>query len=320
MNIVVCPNDYFTMPCTVMLCSLLENNRDVNHIMIHVLVDGTFQEGNKNIIKGQLSRYNNASVHFYCIKEDWLKGITIGEASLVQIPIVTFFRLFMSEIFPEEVEKVLYLDSDMIVRKSLKGLYQTNLENKAVAAVIDTFNYKIDIYNNLRYKPALGYFNAGMLLVNLKYWREHNVLGRCIDFIKNYPERMKYLDQDVLNYVLCEEKIFVPLTYNAQTSFFLKTPPISWELDEELKELVKDPCIIHYVGSYKPWQKEYNLPHPYKADFFKYQLLTCWANSPLMKSTKKISNREKVKSLFYNILRKIGLLSAPRNTNPFRTI
>lgn len=169
MNIVVCPNNYFTMPCTVLLCSLLENNRDVNYIMIHVLVDGTFQERNKNIIKEQISRYRNASVHFYCIKEDWLKGISIGEASLVQIPIVTFFRLFMSEIFPEEVEKVLYLDSDMIVRKSLKGLYQTNLENKAVAAVIDTFNYKIDIYNNLRYKPALGYFNAGMLLVNLKY-------------------------------------------------------------------------------------------------------------------------------------------------------
>lgn len=320
MNIVVCPNNYFTMPCTVLLCSLLENNRDVSRIKIHVLVDASFEEENKRIIKEQILLYENASVQFYCMKEDWLKGITIGKASLVEIPIVTFFRLFMSKIFPEEVEKVLYLDSDMIVRKSLKGLYQTNLENKAVAAVIDTFNYKIDIYNNLRYKPTLGYFNAGMLLVNLKYCREHNVLERCIDFIKNYPERMKYLDQDVLNYVLREEKLFVPLTYNAQTSFFLQTPPVSWELDDELEELVNDPCIIHYVGSYKPWQKEYNLLHPYKDEFFKYQSLTRWANSHLVKSTKKISNREKVKSIFCRALQKIGILSVPKNTNPFRII
>ena len=107
MNIVVCPNNYFIMPCTVLLCSLLENNRDVSRIKIHVLVDASFEEENKRIIKEQILLYENASVQFYCMKEDWLKGITIGKASLVEIPIVTFFRLFMSKIFPEEVEKVL---------------------------------------------------------------------------------------------------------------------------------------------------------------------------------------------------------------------
>lgn len=319
MNVAVCPNNTFTMPCTVLLCSLLENNKNVDSINIYVLIDNSFKNENKTILRELVLRYENACIHFNCIKEEWLKEISIGKASLVQIPIVTFFRLFIGEILPNNIERVLYLDSDMIIRKNLDELYRTNLENKAVGAVIDTFNYNIDMYNNLHYKPSLGYFNAGMLLINLKYWREHDVLKRCLEFIKNYPERMKYLDQDVLNYVLCAEKVFVPLTYNAQTSFFLKRPPVSWELESELKDLIKDPCILHYVGSYKPWQKEYNLAHPYKSEFFKYKSLTSWANTPLMKSSKRISYKEKIKCLTYNVLRKIGILSTPVKINPFVT-
>ena len=82
----------------------------------------------------------------------------------------------------------------------------------------------IRIYNRLQYSPSLGYFNAGVLLVNLRYWRENNLSESFFEIINKYPERLRYHDQDVLNIVLKEIKLTLPLKYNVQHGYFLQGP------------------------------------------------------------------------------------------------
>ena len=129
-----------------------------------------------------------------------------------------------------DIDKVLYLDSDIVVDKSLETLWNSNISNYAVGCVTDMSEAKHD-YNRLDFDPKLGYFNAGVLLINLKYWRDHHIIDEFVNIIINHPEMIEQHDQDVLNIVLCKNKFTLPLTYNVQNGFLFK--PEYLELDEK---------------------------------------------------------------------------------------
>ena len=85
----------------------------------------------------------------------------------------------------------------------------------------------------------------------------------------------------------------LPLTYNFQNGFLYKERNLSWEYDEEIRDTIRNPIILHFTGD-KPWQKGCN--HPYKGEFFKYQKMTKWANIPLWKA-RPISWKIKIRKL-----------------------
>lgn len=311
MHIIVCPDNSYTMPCGVMLCSLFENNK-AEDICIHVITSDIYTQDNKNLLIDIANKYGQAML-FHTIDDRVLSNIPLGQDFQVKIPIVTLYRIFIADLISSDIDKVLYLDSDIIVSGSLTSLYKTNVDKYAVGAVIDTYNNNILVYNNLRYPPSVGYFNAGVLLINLSYWRDKDVNNRCMEFANNNPERLKFLDQDILNYVLRDEKLWLPIRYNVQTHFLYKEPNISWEYEDELQEATSKPVVLHFTGSHKPWFIGYN--HPYRNEFFKYRNLTVWANDPLTKSV--FSSKDRIKSILNNILYKLGLKSRPVNRNPF---
>ena len=194
------------------------------------------------------------------------------------------------------------------MKHSLIEMYETNIDNIALAAVPDRDEGQIYLYNNLRYEQRLGYFNSGVLLINLKYWRMHNLLNEYIKFATQYPERLKFHDQDVLNYVLRENKKGLPLKYNVQDGFFKKELNISWEYEDELKEAISDPYVVHFTcGMNKPWNKGCDVP--YKEEFFKYRNLTKWSNQPLQKVS--LPYKTRIKQYIKNILILLGVMKTP---------
>lgn len=176
----------------------------------------------------------------------------------------TYYRLYMTEVLPSFVSKVLYLDGDIIVRDSLKLLWNTDISGVAVAAVTDTANNTMMPYDFLRYSPSLGYFNAGVLLINLDYWRENRVLDTFLQFVREHPERLHSHDQDVLNYCFRNAKITLPIKYNVMTEFSKKDAHnwLSWEYEEQLEEAQKHPVIVHFAVAPKPWHSD--CPNPYR--------------------------------------------------------
>lgn len=274
MHIVACLDSGFVMPTGVMMYSVCANNLEVN-IDFHLVVDESVTDSDKNDLVNTVCQFKDTCINFYDIssrlsavfplyKDEWLTRST-------------YYRLFLTEILPKSIDKVLYLDGDCIVRKSLIPLWNTDLSENAVGAVFDGAEGNIEYYNRLRYPPQLGYFNAGVLLINLSFWRYHNVLKLFIDYIESHSERIKCEDQDVMNVVFQRKKVFVPAKYNVQT-FFLRRVTVwdYWKHESEINEAISDPVIVHYTTKDKPWIAYSHHPNPFSGSFYKYQDQTKW--------------------------------------------
>lgn len=306
MDIVICTDNNYVMPSGVLFCSICENNRQED-ITFHVIADQSFSDENRQALSNIVKKYEK-KIYFYQIDPSIFTSFPVGRKDQpIHITLAAYYRLYLTELLPKDLNKVLYLDGDIIVRGNLKDLWETDIENYAVGVIPDQSEGLIHFYNRLKYPQRLGYFNSGVLLINLDYWRKYNLIRQFYDFLQKYPERIQLHDQDILNYVLKDQKKNLPLKYNVQNKFLYKEISISWEYEEQLEEAIKNPCIIHYLLSNKPWNKRCD--HPFKNEFFKYQKLTQWKDIPLQPNKNKPTKKEIIK----NILQKIGILSMPKN-------
>ena len=118
-----------------------------------------------------------------------------------------------------------------------------------------------------------------MLLINLKYWRDHHIVKEFVEYINHYPERIKQEDQDVMNVVLQDKKLKLPVKYNLQTAFLTNDPCWDyWKYELEMKMAIEDPVMVHFTSKWKPWFADLQFPHPYRNTFWKYQSQTKWKN------------------------------------------
>ena len=281
-NVVCCLDDNFVMPSGIMLYSLCDNNKNTNlcvYVIYSELTDENIQKLQDTInVFGQ-------RIVFLKINDSLLPKISFSKRQQ-KLPISTYYRLFMSSLLPKDIDKVLYLDGDIIVRKSVRSLFDVSLDDKGLAAVPDDnwgYNNIPVTYNALQYSPALGYFNAGVLLINLRYWRDYGMERKFVEFLNSHDKPLIHHDQDVLNKIFCMNKKELPLTYNFMPNFLAKPEYrlISWEYNEEIEKTATDPVVLHYTGL-KPWFKDCD--HPYKGEFLKYKEKTLWKDVPQTRS------------------------------------
>lgn len=299
-DIVACTDNRYVMPTGVMMHSVCVNNQDVD-IAFHVLIDETVSQKDMDDLRYTIEKFSYKRVTFYNIESRLTQGFPL---KLGYLTLAAYYRLFLTDIISPSINKVLYLDSDIIVRHSLVPLWETDISDYAIGATIDSGAGDIRFYNQLEYPSELGYFNSGMLLINLDYWRSNNVKDLFFQYI---PEHSKVIasDQDVLNALFCRKKKWLPITFNLQTGFF-RDPPV-YELlkyQKEVDEARVDPVVVHFVIN-KPWintYEEYGLP--YKSTFLKYKEQTIWKDC---KDINRWTFRRKVTAFVGNLLRKCGL-------------
>lgn len=276
MDIVCSTDSKYIMPTGVMLTSLFENNKgEVVHV--HLLHD----ESAAALLEPvkMLAESYGQPIDFYLVNNETFKDFPIGldyQLDHVGYSLATYYRLYLTEILPADMDKVIYLDGDTLVVDKLVDLWKTDIDNYAIGAVPDSYTNNIEHYNRLRYPQALGYFNAGILLINLKYWRVHHVLTQFMDYVKAYPERLKCHDQDVLNYLFKDTKIELPFRYNVLNEYWfdLRYSLVSWEYDQQIQDAQSRPAIIHFTCIPKPWYS--NCKHPFKKEFDRYKEMSPW--------------------------------------------
>lgn len=302
MDIAACFDHGFVMPTGVMVYSVCANNADVD-IVFHLVVDESVTENDKKDLVTTITAFQGKQVRFYEVSSQRCAVYPLLKAE--RLTRATYYRLFLGEILPSTVDKVLYLDGDCIVRHTLLPLWQTDISSYAVGAVFDVSEGNIEFYNRLRYPPASGYFNAGVMLINLVYWRQHHVLDLFLDYMNAYRSRIKYEDQDILNVILQDKKKFIPAKYNFQTSFLKnKAGWDYWKHADELKEAMADPVIVHFTLKNKPWEAYARHHHPCRSTFLKYQDCTKWRGVRYEKRTRmKI-----IRNYIADYLRNAGVL------------
>ena len=283
-NILCATDDNYAPYCGIMLTSLFESNKDCQ-FSVWVLLDGDMSHDNSKKYK-KLERKYGHSIQLLTIDNHVLDACPINRQNDVDnhawVTLPTYYRLLASELLPREVRKVLYLDCDVAVVSDIRPLWDVNLADKAIAGVIDCDGFKNSERLGLPQTERLGYFNAGVALYNLDYWRDNDVGERFFKYIRDNEDRLLLMDQDVVNGVLADEKCLVPERYNFQVSFFYKmfwdNYPVS--LQQTLLEECGKATIIHYCGGTKPWDYAY-YGSPFYAEWDRYRKLSLWSRNHL---------------------------------------
>lgn len=269
---VVCASDDKYAPyCGIMLTSVFENNRD-RKISAYILTDKPFKAKNQKRFK-RLSRRYDADINFVIVDNSFFKGFPIKDKHL---SVVTYYRLYAPELLPKEIGKVLYLDCDVVVDRPIGRLFDMDWDSYAVGAAQDLSSGQPEIFEGLGYDISNGYFNAGVLFMNLDYWRTHDIGRKCIDYLASNYEHLHFYDQCVLNAVTWNCRKDLPVTYNYQVQ--LRDPWFFKSFKEEMKKDIlgtESPHIIHYTGETKPWMTWY-YPFPFNKTWHKYKKLSPW--------------------------------------------
>lgn len=283
MHIVFCTDVNYVMPTGIAMISICENNQDYD-ISFHIIrtIPNDSSEGTPILIQlKEIALKYNKEYFEYLFDGSTLNRF--GESKIGHISLMTFARLFISEILPSHIEKVLYLDGDLIVDKSVNDLWNIEINNYALAACEDANGYS-GIYHRAILSPMeRPYFNAGVLLINLNYWREKRVLRSFLDSAEMHLSHFGMMDQDILNYVLGDNTLILPIEYNYQTIFsftssqyWMASPKVITDV-ELIIEQKKKPTIIHYIAANKPWKNEYC---PFRQNWDKYKFMSIWKDEP----------------------------------------
>ena len=271
-NIVLNTDLQYVVHCCTMLSSLFENNINIK-FNIHV-ISGGLTASSINDITNLVEEKYNQKLYLYIIDSEELnyfpkyKNSHISEAAN--------YRLFVDKILPSDIDKVLYLDCDLIVYNSLEPLWNIDISSCPIAAIEDMWSGKDDNYIRLGYDKKYGYFNSGVLLINLKWWRENNICNNFIEYLKCH-DNLKFVDQDILNGMFYNNRKLLSFKWNVQDGLLRRKPKVRESSMPKLQNEIKCPAIIHYTGSRKPW--DYDCINPYKESYFKYLDMTKWKHT-----------------------------------------
>lgn len=258
--------EYIPHMCAMVLSACL--NTSAKKIVIHVL-HAELDKIDESIIKDEFNHYKQIEFYFYKIDQSVLKDIPIVAKHL---SIETLYRLLLPSVLPKEIEKVLYIDSDIIIKDDLMKVWENDISKYFLAAVT---NLEGNMYKKLELESRLDYFNAGFILINLKKWREERFFSKCLNYVKHNSDKIIFADQDILNGVLKGKWKRLHPKWNVLRSVFGSKKLFEQYYDlETYEEIVENPSVIHYTGPIKPWH--INSEHPLKNDYYLYASQLRW--------------------------------------------
>lgn len=247
-DIVAATDKGYEQHTAVMLASLFSNNPG-KEFVIHLLHSEKSDELPKllKFIKAHKYEYRT-----YPIKEESLSGFKLSH----HMSLATYFRLLIPDLLPPDVEKVLYLDSDLVVLADIAEFWNTDISAWALAGRTDHF----DRHEELGIAREFEYFNAGVMLWNLQLIRQLNFITDARDYLTRKFDQILFWDQDIINYLLQGR---------------IKKIENKWNIfpaDHEVEK--KGIKIYHYAGSIKPWNYPQN--NGFDKFYFRYLLKTPW--------------------------------------------
>ena len=266
-NICYSLDSHYTEQLAVSMCSILKNSNEDENINFYILDGGLSVQDKTNI--DLLKKIKNFSIEYIKINQEDFKVCPLlkekdEKYSSYHVTLPTYFRFKLPSLL-KNIDKILYIDCDVIVRTSLKELFKENLNNKALAMVVDAENKKEAKRLNLK-----KYYNAGVMLINLDFWRKNNVEETLFNYAKNNSDKILWQDQDIVNIVLEDRIKNISEKWNFQYFLYEKI---------DFKTL-SDSSIIHLAGRFKPWLIPFE--HPIYDYYYYYMSFTPWKNKVIL--------------------------------------
>lgn len=216
----------------------------------------------------------------------WLdarSGVLDGAQLPTYLPTAALFRLRIGNLLPDEVERVLYIDADVVVRRPLDELWETNLDDCVLGAVRDAVVPWAAApaglpWTEVGVAPDTPYFNSGVLVIDVGTWRSERISEHALRLLSRH--RFRYADQCALNTVVAGTWAAVGPQWNLQAGHLAGDGSLAWvtESRDALAIAIQDPSIVHFNSTStfgRPW--EHRCVHPYRDLWFELLDTTPWA-------------------------------------------
>ena len=285
-------DDRYAMPLSVTMRTAARQLPSGKRLTLYVLDGGISEENRRRLERS------------WCdvpIDVNWLRPDSSQVAGLKtshHISPVAYYRILLPHVLPESLDRVLYLDCDLLIRANLMELWNQRLNQDWCLAIPDVACPNVDArqgmsnfrracpylaslrpipnYPEFNISPAAPYFNSGVLLINLAAWRREGLPEKMLDCLREHERHVWCWDQYALNIALAGHWRPLPLRWNVGTHVF-EYPSIDHAPlpRDQFAEALEDPSIVHFTTEFKPWN--YGIDHPYRTAFFDVLDETAWS-------------------------------------------
>jgi lipopolysaccharide biosynthesis glycosyltransferase len=258
----IASDNNFVPLLAVAIYSILRNTK--SHIDFYIL-DGGISTENKAKIETLKDCFSHFSLEFIAINVYTLfRDFRISD----MITLSTYSRMLIPQLKPE-LDKAIYLDADIIAMDDIIGLWTEDLDNNPIGAVWATSNNSDAEHNDrLNLSKEHKYFNAGVLLINCKKWRQEHITENLFALEFKMRDKLLVVDQDLLNIYFDGKVKILPSKYNTTTRIVL--------FDRILKNDTDKIVVRHFESTEKPHNSHYygiyRMPH--FEEFWNYARLT----------------------------------------------
>jgi lipopolysaccharide biosynthesis glycosyltransferase len=238
-------NSAYAMPLAVMLRSAAKNLSEGFTLHAYVVDDEIGDENRERIVDALPS---NAIVSWVEAPRQRFQNLPLWG----RMPVTTYYKMGIAELVPHEIDKLVWLDCDMLVLGDLCELLKESSVTHTLAAQDTLVPYVTSKFgvagaSDLGFDSTMSYFNAGMMVIDTTRWRDQHVADRAMKYLRKYGNRVFFWDQEALNAVLAGE-------------WTVASPKWNWSATNDRTGLNSRkgdgdwlPSIIHFNGNIKPW-------------------------------------------------------------------
>lgn len=265
----------FLYGCGISIASILKCNPHIC-LSFHVFTD--YFDAELEQLFSQLGAQYKTKIKIYLVNCEELKSLP----STKNWSYATYFRFIIADYFSNQLERIIYMDADIMCQGSMSELLSIAFNDNEIAAVVperDSVWWKKRADALGIQSIAQGYFNAGFLLINLAHWARDDISTKAMELLsqEEIKAKLSYLDQDILNMLLTNKVIYLDQKYNTQYS-------LNYELQKGRKEnpITASTILVHYIGPTKPWHDWAN--YVTAQPFLDAKAASPWKNIPLLKA------------------------------------
>jgi len=289
LNIAYGADDKFMFGAGVSIESVIINNKE-KKLRFHIFTDDISSENANKL--SQICDKHKTAISIYNVNADFIKTLPSNKAWNHAI----YFRLMIADYFVGKAERVLYLDSDVFCAGDIGYLIDVDLSGHTVAAVYDPSAKHIIKTDELFCTnfATLGYFNSGVMLINVDEWNKHNVTSKSMNILINDSKlnALTYYDQDAINVATCGTVLFIDNLYNYIIDLNYK-----YKCDDNLAH--RPASLFHFVGLTKPWHewaRFYDECEPFRVA----KNSSPWRDEPLIQPVTKHNYKYSAKHYRFN--------------------
>ena len=249
-NIAIAIDDQYVQHACVMLQSLQSHNPQPIDVYC---IYRELNQANRQVLE---NHFQSTNLRLVFILLGSIPDLPVKPGD--HLTVTTFFRIWAPSLF-KDLDEILFMDCDIIVDGDISYLFDLDVQGYPLAAAKEPA-MTAEKKQRLGIPPDKDYFNAGVLKMNLAYFRTHGLTEKLLEFIRDFPGLCEFWDQDAFNAVIKGNYLRINYKYNMQTVLFDRRLLEHGSFTETLEK----PVVIHFTGggNCKPWL--YANKHPLK--------------------------------------------------------